>query len=87
MKTATKNVIVYDSKYGITKIASENILEGLEQVEGVKEAIEYAREIDIQTLTGCDALILGLQTAWLIRLESSKNSLTGSLNLMWKTKA
>jgi flavorubredoxin len=54
-----KIFIVYDSKYGNTQIAAENILEGLKQAEEIEAEIGYAKEIDIQTLAGCDALILG----------------------------
>ena len=54
-----KVFVIYDSKYGNTKLAAENILEGLKQVEGIEATIGYAKEVDIQRLISYDALILG----------------------------
>jgi len=54
-----KVFVIYDSKYGNTKIAAENILEGIKQVEGIEAAIGYAKEVGIQLLFSYDALILG----------------------------
>lgn len=54
-----KVFVVYDSKYGNTKVVAENILEGLKQVDGIEADIGYAKDVDIQRLTGYDALILG----------------------------
>jgi len=54
-----KVFVIYDSKYGNTKFAAENILEGLKQVEGIEATIGYVKEVDIQRLISYDALILG----------------------------
>jgi len=54
-----KVFVIYDSKYGNTKLAAENILEGLKQVEGIDASIGYAKKVDIQELISYDALILG----------------------------
>ena len=54
-----KVVIIYDSKYGNTKIVAENILEGIKQVEGIDAVICYAKEVDPQKITSYDALIIG----------------------------
>jgi flavorubredoxin len=54
-----KVFVIYDSKYGNTKIAAENILEGIKQIEGIDVAIGHAKEVDIQSLFSYDALILG----------------------------
>ena len=54
-----KVFVIYDSKYGNTKLAAENILEGLKQVEGIEATIGYAKEVGIQRLISYDALILG----------------------------
>lgn len=52
-----KVFIVYDSKYGNTKIAAENILIGLKQVEGIEAEISYVKEVDSQRVGSYDALI------------------------------
>ncbi len=54
-----KVFVIYDSKYGNTKIAAENILEGIKQVEGIEVAIGYVKEVDSQSVGSCDGLILG----------------------------
>ena len=54
-----KVFIIYDSKYGNTKIVAENILEGLKQVGEIEVAIGYAKEVDIQKVVCYDTLILG----------------------------
>jgi flavodoxin len=51
--------IIYDSKYGNTKIVAENILEGLKQAEGIEADIGYAKEVGSQRLVCYDALIIG----------------------------
>jgi flavorubredoxin len=54
-----KVFVIYDSKYGNTKIAAENILEGIKQVEGTEVAIGHVKEVDLQRLFSYDTLILG----------------------------
>ena len=54
-----KILVIYDSKYGNTKIAAENILEGLKQVDGIEAEISYVKEVDSQRVGSYDALILG----------------------------
>jgi len=54
-----KVLVIYDSKYGNTKVVAENILEGIKQVEGIDAAICYAKEVDPQIITSYDALIIG----------------------------
>jgi flavorubredoxin len=54
-----KVLIIYDSKYGNTKIVAENILNCIKQVEGTDAAICYVKEVDPQIIASCDALIIG----------------------------
>ena len=54
-----KVFIVYDSKYGNTKIVAESILEELIQSEGIEADIGYAKEVDPQKLICYDSLIIG----------------------------
>ena len=51
--------IIYDSKYGNTKIIAENILESLKQVEGIEADISYVKDVDFQRIVCYDALIIG----------------------------
>ena len=54
-----KVFVVYDSKYGNTKLAAENILEGIREFGGIETAIGYVKEIDIGNLVDFDAIVLG----------------------------
>jgi flavorubredoxin len=54
-----KIFVVYDSKYGNTKLAAETVLEGIREVEGVETSIGYVKEIDVAKVAECDAIVLG----------------------------
>jgi len=54
-----KVFVVYDTKYGNTKIAGETILEGVRETEGIEASIGYVKEIDVSTLIDYDAIVLG----------------------------
>ena len=55
----TKVLIVYDTKYGNTKLAAENILEGVKSVYSVEAAVGYVKEIDPTKVSDYDAIIFG----------------------------
>ena len=54
-----KVFVIYDSKYGNTKLAAENILEGIKEVDGIETAIGYVKEIDIEKVVDYDVIVLG----------------------------
>jgi flavorubredoxin len=54
-----KVFVIYDSKYGNTKLAGEAILEGIRDVEGIESTICYIKEIDPGKLVEYDAIVLG----------------------------
>jgi flavorubredoxin len=51
--------VVYDSKYGNTKLAAESILKGISEVERIETAIGYAKEVDAGKVADYDMIILG----------------------------
>jgi flavorubredoxin len=51
--------VVYDSKYGNTKLAAESIMKGMQAVEGVKTAIGYVKDVDVEKLADYDVIVLG----------------------------
>jgi len=59
-----KVFIVYDTKYGNTKLVAEKILEGLRGVEGIETAISDVKEVDLQRVTDCDAILIGAPNHW-----------------------
>jgi flavodoxin len=54
-----KVFVVYDTKYGNTRIVAEKIVEGINAVGGVETAIGYAKEVNPEKLSDYDAILLG----------------------------
>jgi flavorubredoxin len=54
-----KVFVIYDSKYSNTKLAAENILQGIKNVGGIETDIGYVKEIDMEKVTDYDAIVLG----------------------------
>jgi NADH oxidase (H2O-forming) len=54
-----KVYVIYDSKYGNTKLVAENISEGLKQSGKIDVALGYVKDIDISQLAEYDALVIG----------------------------
>jgi flavorubredoxin len=54
-----KVYVIYDSKYGNTKLAAEKIVEGSKEVEGIEPDIGYVNKIDVGKMTDYDAFVLG----------------------------
>jgi flavodoxin len=55
----TKVFIIYDTKYGNTKLAAEQIAEGLKESEGIETVVDYVKNIKPQKIADCDALVFG----------------------------
>ena len=54
-----KVFVVYDSKYGNTKLAAKSILKGIREVKGIEAEMGYVKEVDIKKVADFDAIILG----------------------------
>jgi flavorubredoxin len=54
-----KVFVVYDTKYGNTKLVAEKIVEGLREVEGIETAISDVEEVDLERVVDCDAILIG----------------------------
>ena len=54
-----KVFVVYDSKYGNTKLVAEKIVEGIKESEGIETAIGYAKNVDPSKLADYDAVLIG----------------------------
>ena len=52
-------LIVYESKYGNTKLVAETIGEGMKEVEGINLDIKNIEEIDVTILDNFDAILIG----------------------------
>jgi flavodoxin len=57
-----KVFVVYDTKYGNTKLVAEKIMEGLGEVEGIETAIRDVEDTDPKTAADYDAILIGSPT-------------------------
>jgi flavorubredoxin len=54
-----KVFVVYDTKYGNTKLVAEEIVKGIEDVGGIETAISYVKEVDLERVADSDAILIG----------------------------
>jgi len=54
-----KVIVVYESKYGNTKLAAETITEGLREVPGTEAVLSEIKEVDPNQLAEYDAILVG----------------------------
>ena len=54
-----KVFVVYDTKYGNTKLVAEKIVEGIREVEGTETAIADVKEVNLEEVATSDAVLIG----------------------------
>ena len=54
-----KVIIIYESKYGNTKLVAESIVEGMREVSGIATVLGELNEVDQNQLTEFDAILAG----------------------------
>jgi len=54
-----KVTVVYDTKYGNTKLVAEKIVEGMREAEGIETAISDVEEVDLEDVADSDAILIG----------------------------
>ena len=54
-----KVFVVYDTKYGNTKLVAEKIVEGIREAEGIEAAVGYVKEVNPAELADYDAVLIG----------------------------
>jgi flavodoxin len=59
-----KVFVVYDTKYGNTKLVAETIVEGMREVEGIETAISDVEEVDLERVADYDAILIGSPNHW-----------------------
>jgi len=55
-------IVVYDTKYGSTKLVAEKIMEGIGEIEGIETAISDVEETDPRKAADYDAILIGSPT-------------------------
>jgi len=51
--------IVYDTKYGNTKLVAEKIAEGIRELKGIETEVSDAEKVDFRKIQDADAVLIG----------------------------
>jgi flavorubredoxin len=51
--------VIYDTKYGNTKLVAEKIVKGIREVEGIETAISDVKEVELEKVGDSDAILIG----------------------------
>jgi menaquinone-dependent protoporphyrinogen IX oxidase len=54
-----KVIIVYETKYGNTKLVAEKIIEGMREVGGIETTLSEIKDFDLNKLANYDAILIG----------------------------
>jgi len=54
-----KVIVVYESKYGNTRIVAEEIIWGMREVEGIEKTLNELKEVDMSQLETFAAILIG----------------------------
>ncbi len=54
-----KVFVVYDTKYGNTKLVAEKIVEGLREAKGIETAISDVKDVDTKAVAGSEVILIG----------------------------
>jgi len=56
---SAKVIVVYESKYGNTKLVAETIAEGMREVEGIEIVVSEVKEVDLSKIRDYDGILVG----------------------------
>jgi len=57
--TVAKVIVVYESKYGNTKLVAEKIIEGMNEIGGIETVLSELEEVDVNNIASYDAILIG----------------------------
>lgn len=55
----TRVIVVYESKYGNTKLAAETIMEGMNEIEKTETVLKEVRDVEPEETRGHDVILVG----------------------------
>ena len=67
-----KAIVVYESKYGNTKLVAESIVEGMNQVTGMEAALVEVHDVDLTQIDEFDVVLVGSPHCFRCRLRCCK---------------
>ncbi len=56
---AAKVIVVYESRYGNTKLVAETIAEGMRAIEGIETHVTEVKQVDLSKVPDYDAILVG----------------------------
>ncbi len=59
---AARVIVIYESKYGNTKLVAETIAEGMREVEGTEADVSEVKRVDLSKVPDYDAILVGSPT-------------------------
>ena len=59
-----KVFVVYDTKWGNTKLVAETIVEGMKEVKGIEAAISDVKGVNLENVAEADAILIGSPNHW-----------------------
>ena len=59
---SAKVIVVYDSRYGNTKLVAETIAAGMREVEGTEADVSEVKRVDLSKVPDYDAILVGSPT-------------------------
>ena len=59
-----KVIIVYESKYGNTKLVAENIIEGIKEAQDIEVSLHEVKSIDMDDVINSNAILIGSPNNW-----------------------
>jgi len=59
---AARVIVIYESKYGNTKLVGETIAEGMREVEGIEAVVSEVKEVDLSKISDYEAILVGSPT-------------------------
>ena len=54
-----KAMVVYESKYGNTKLVAEKIIKGIGETERIETVLSEVKKVDLDDMTDYDAILIG----------------------------
>ncbi|MCJ7764129.1 MAG: NAD(P)H-dependent oxidoreductase [Dehalococcoidales bacterium] len=59
-----KVIVIYESKYGNTKLVAENIVEGMKEASKTEAILSEAKQVNFDDVISADAILIGSPNHW-----------------------
>ena len=82
-----KAIIVYESKYGNTRLVAETIAQSMKEASGVEVVLKEVKKVDRKELPGFDAILIGSPTHFGGPVGGAKRFINGLDKLQGKMVA